>query len=43
MTTEGIEQPEDTIADAKASHKYFGVSQANDNHKEAARKSATTK
>lgn len=42
MRTEGVE-PEGTITDVQDSYEYLGIPQANRNHKEATRKSATTK
>ena len=43
ITTEGGELPEGNITEFQNSYKYLGVPQANGNHEESARKSATTK
>ncbi len=43
IRTEGVELPEGHIADVQDSYKYLGVPQANGNHEEAARKTATAK
>lgn len=43
IRTEGVELPESSIADVQDSYKYLGVLQANGNHEEVARKSATAK
>ena len=41
IKTEGVEQPEGSSVDIKDSYKYLGIPQANGNHQEATRKSAT--
>lgn len=41
--TKGVELPEGNIPDVQDSYMYFGIPQANGNHEEAARKSATAK
>ena len=43
ITTEVTGKPEDSIADVQDNYKYLGIQQANGNHEEAARKSATAK
>lgn len=43
IITEGTELTEGNIADAQGSNKCFGIPQANENHEEAARKSATVR
>ncbi len=43
IRTEGVELPEGSTADVQDSYKYLGIPQANGNHEEATRKSATTK
>ena len=43
ITTEGVELPEGNITDGQDSYKYLGIPQANSNHEEAARRSATAK
>ncbi len=43
ISTEGFELPEGSMADVQHSYKYLGIPQANGNHMEAARKSATAK
>ena len=41
--TEGVELPEGNMVNVPDSYKYYGILQANGNHEEATRKSATTK
>lgn len=41
--TEGVELPDGRVTDIPDSFKYLGIPQANGNHKEAARRSATAK
>jgi len=43
ITAEGVELPEGTTADVQDSYKYFRIQEANGNHDETIRKSATTK
>ena len=43
IRTEGVELPEGNIADAQDSYEYLGISQADGNHEEALRRSATAK
>ncbi|CAK6965214.1 hypothetical protein%2C partial [Scomber scombrus] len=43
IRTERVELPEGSIEDLQDSYKYLGILQANGNHEEAARKSATAK
>ncbi len=43
IRTEEAELPDGSIADVHDSYKYLGITQANGNHEEAARKSATAK
>ncbi|TWW76598.1 hypothetical protein D4764_13G0012600 [Takifugu flavidus] len=43
ITTDGVELPEGNITDVQDSYEYLGIPQANGNHEEAARRSATAK
>ncbi|TWW57466.1 Transforming growth factor beta receptor type 3 [Takifugu flavidus] len=43
IATDGVELPEGNITDVQDSYKYLGIPQANGNHEEAARRSATAK
>ncbi|TWW67382.1 hypothetical protein D4764_02G0004230 [Takifugu flavidus] len=43
IATDGVELPEGDITDVQDSYKYLGIPQANGNHEEAARRSATAK
>ncbi|TWW59399.1 hypothetical protein D4764_06G0009290 [Takifugu flavidus] len=41
IATDGVDLPEGNITDVQDSYKYLGIPQANGNHEEAARRSAT--
>ena len=43
IKTKGVDLPESHIANVQDSYNYLGVPQANRNHEETARKSATAK
>lgn len=43
ITAEGVELPEGNLAEVWNSYKYLGIPQANGNHEQAARRSATSK
>ncbi|TWW65015.1 hypothetical protein D4764_22G0006620 [Takifugu flavidus] len=43
IATDGVDLPEGNITDLQDSYKYLGIPQANGNHEEAARRSATAK